>query len=181
MVGHDLRNPLTGIKNAAYILKKNYSSQLEEKGNAQLKTINDCVEYSDKIVRDLLEYSSATRLDLINTNLKRLIDDSLSTFAVPSNVQLTNEVKDKENALLVDNGQIQRVFSNLIKNAFEAMPNGGKLQISSSRKMSGKVAIAFSDSGVGMSEDALKKLWTPFFTTKAKGLRCRLIYLQEDN
>ena len=170
MVGHDLRNPLTGIKNAVYILKKNYGSQLEEKGNAQLKTINDCVEYSDKIVRDLLEYSSATRLDLINTNLKRLIDDSLSTFAVPSNVQLTNDVKDNENVLLVDNGQIQRVFSNLIKNAFDAMPNGGKLQISSGRKMNGKVAVAFSDSGVGMSEDTLKKLWTPFFTTKAKGL-----------
>ncbi len=52
MVGHDLRNPLAGIRNATYILKKNYSSKLEEKGNAQLKTIEDCIEYSDKIIRD---------------------------------------------------------------------------------------------------------------------------------
>ncbi len=170
MVGHDLRNPLSGIKNAVYILKKNYGSQLEEKGNAQLKTIDDCVEYSDKIVRDLLEYSTVARLGLTKTNLKKLIDDSLSTFTVPSNVQLANDVKDDQNVLLVDNGQIQRVFSNLIKNAFDAMPNGGKLQISSGRKMTGKVAVAFSDSGVGMSEETLKKLWTPFFTTKAKGL-----------
>ena len=51
MVGHDLRNPLTGIKGASYVLKKNYGSKMDEKGNAMLKTIDDCVAYSDKIVR----------------------------------------------------------------------------------------------------------------------------------
>jgi C4-dicarboxylate-specific signal transduction histidine kinase len=47
--------------------------------------------------------------------------------------------------------------------------------------VNGDVEIAFFDSGEGMSEDTLKKLWTPFFTTKAKGMGVGLVYLQEDN
>lgn len=168
MVGHDLRNPLAGIKNATYILKKNYASRLEEKGNAQLKTIEDCVEYSDKIVRDLLDYSSEIKVDKIKTDPKTLVDSSLSSLVLPSNIQVLNEVSDRF-SLLVDTGQIQRVFSNLAKNAFDAMPNGGKLQITS-EKINEHVAVEFSDSGMGMSEITLKKIWTPFFTTKAKGM-----------
>ncbi len=168
MVGHDLRNPLTGIRGAAYILKKNYGTQLGQKGNDLLKTIDECVEYADKIVRDLVEYSGEIKLDKIETNPKRLVDNSLSTLVVPSNIQVINEVSE-EFSLSVDYGKIERVFSNLIKNALDAMPNGGKLKITS-KQVNGQVEVDFSDTGVGMSKDVLEKLWTPFFTTKAKGM-----------
>ncbi len=168
MVGHDLRNPLTGIKGASYVLKKNYGSKMDEKGNAMLKTIDDCVAYSDKIVRDLLEYSCEIKLDKIKSNPKKLVDDSLSALVVPGNVEVVNEAGD-EISTLVDNGKIERIFTNLIKNAFDAMPNGGKLHITS-RKMNNMVEVDFSDNGVGMSKDVLEKLWTPFFTTKAQGM-----------
>ena len=168
MVAHDLRNPLTGIKGASYLLKNNYGAKMGEEGNGLLKTIDDCVEYSDKIVSDLLEYSCEIKLDKIKTNPKRLVNDSLSTFMMQSNIQVINEASD-EFSLFVDNGKIERVFSNLIKNAFDAMPDGGKLHITS-RKVKGQVEIDFSDSGMGISKDSLKKLWTPFFTTKAKGM-----------
>jgi signal transduction histidine kinase len=156
MVGHDLRNPLTGIKGASYILKKNYGSKMDEKGNAMLKTIDDCVAYSDKIVRDLLEYSCEIKLDKIKTSPKRLVNDSLSTLVVPSNIEVINEASD-ELSTLVDNGKIERIFTNLIKNAFDAMPNGGKLHITS-RKMNNMVEVDFSDKGVGMSKAVLEKL-----------------------
>jgi len=168
MVGHDLRNPLSGIKGATYILKKNYGSKLDDKGNAQLKTIEQCIEYSDKIVRDLLEYSCEIKLERITTNAGKLVDSALSTFQPADNIGVKNEVENVS-PLFVDPGQIQRVFSNLIKNAFEAMPNGGELKITS-RKTGKDVAVAFSDSGTGITEGDLKKLWTPFFTTKAKGM-----------
>ncbi len=177
MVGHDLRNPLAGIKNATYILKKNYGSKLEAKGNAQLRTIEDCVEYSDKIVRDLLDYSCEIKIDKIKTDSKTLVDASLSALVLPSNIQVLNEVTDGI-SLLVDTGQIQRVFSNIVKNALDAMPNGGKMHITS-ENVSGLVAIDFSDSGVGMSEETLKKVWTPFFTTKAKGMGIGLSICKE--
>jgi signal transduction histidine kinase len=168
MVGHDLRNPLSGIRNATYFLKKNYEEKLGEKGNAMLKTIDECVEYSDKIVRDLLDYSSQIKLDKIVITPLRLVNDSLSTLVVAANVRVISEVGD-ELSMLVDNGKIERVFSNLIKNACDAMPEGGQLRITN-EKVKGYVKIDFSDSGTGMSKEVLQKLWTPFFTTKPKGM-----------
>ncbi len=168
MVGHDLRNPLSGIRNATYFLKKNYEEKLGDKGNAMLKTIDECVEYSDKIVRDLLDYSSQIKLDKILITPLRLVNDSLSTLVVPANVRVISEVGD-EFSVLVDNGKIERVFSNLIKNACDAMPEGGQLRITN-EKVKGYVKIDFSDSGTGMSKEVLQKLWTPFFTTKPKGM-----------
>jgi signal transduction histidine kinase len=64
---------------------------------------------------------------------------------------------------------MKRTFINLIRNAVEAMPNGGTLTIKS-RKIRDKITFAFSDTGVGMSEEVLKRLWNPLFTTKAKGM-----------
>ena len=168
MVGHDLRNPLTGIKGAAYVLKKNCSASFGDNEKEMIRTIENCVEYSDKIVNDLLEYSRAVKLDLTETTPKRLVDTALSTLQVTKNVELTNETSDKP-ILKVDIGKIQRVFTNVIKNAFDAMPEGGQIKISSKRT-NGNVQITFSDNGMGMSEETLKKLWVPFFTTKAKGM-----------
>jgi signal transduction histidine kinase len=168
MVGHDLRNPLTGIKGAVYVLRKNHVSKVDKKGNDLLKTIEDCVEYSDKIVRDLLEYSCEIKLDKTEASPRQLVDGSLSTIVVPSNIQLINEA-DGEFSVSVDTGKIERVFTNLIKNAFDAMPEGGRLKITSGR-VNGQVEMDFSDNGVGMSKAILDKLWTPFFTTKAKGM-----------
>ena len=168
MVGHDLRNPLSGIRNSVYVLRKNYGEKLEEKGNSMLNTIDNCVEYSDKIVRDLLDYSCELKLNKIKTNPKRLVDDSLSTLVVPANIWVINEVSD-EFSVMVDNGRIERVFSNLIKNAFDAMPNGGDLKITT-EKMKSEVQVGFSDTGTGMSPEVLQKLWTPFFTTKPRGM-----------
>jgi signal transduction histidine kinase len=168
MVAHDLRNPLAGINGASYMLKKNYGEKMDEKGNRLLEVIGDCVEYSDKIVRDLLEYSCEIKLNKTKANPEGLVTDSLSTLVVPGNVLVINEVSD-EFSLWVDNGKLQRVFSNLIKNALDSMADGGILKITS-RKVNGEVEIGFSDTGTGMSDDTLKRLWTPFFTTKAKGM-----------
>jgi signal transduction histidine kinase len=63
---------------------------------------------------------------------------------------------------------MQRVFLNLIKNALEAMPNGGKLLVES-HEQNGQVLINFSDTGIGIPEESIHELWTPLKTTKAKG------------
>jgi PAS domain S-box-containing protein len=67
MIGHDLRNPLTGIAGAAYYLKAKYDSKIDEKGKEMLKTIEKAIEYSDKIISDLLDYSREMRLELAET------------------------------------------------------------------------------------------------------------------
>jgi signal transduction histidine kinase len=168
MVAHDLRNPLSGIKNANYVLKKNYRPVLDSRGNLMLDTIDDCVDYSDKIVKDLLEYASKIKMDKVMASVRGLINRSLEAFVISENVEIRNEVSEEVLAV-VDPLKMQRVFTNLISNALDAMPNGGVIVISSRREGKG-IVVEFSDNGQGMSEETLKKLGLPFFTTKAKGM-----------
>jgi signal transduction histidine kinase len=168
MVAHDLRNPLTGIKGAAYSLKKNYSQQIGEKGTNLLKVIDDCVEYSNKIVSDLLDYSGEIKIDKIKTTPYSLVCEVLSTLVVHSNIKILNLTSNEE-LINVDPAKMKRVFSNIIKNAFDAMPNGGTLTVTSNKLQEG-TEINFVDTGVGMPEEVAKKIGTPFFTTKAKGM-----------
>jgi signal transduction histidine kinase len=168
MIGHDLRNPLTGITSATYYLRKKYGTLMDEKGRDMLEVIEKDIEYSNKIINDLLEYSKAIKLDLKETNPKSAVAEALSHVDFPKNVQLI-DLTETTPTIKIDVDRMKRVFINLIKNAIDAMPNGGKLTITS-EKANDKVKIAFADTGVGISEENLKKLFGPLFTTKAKGM-----------
>ncbi len=168
MVAHDLRNPLTGIKGAVYSLRRNYGKDMGEKGVDLLKVIDDCVEYSNKIVSDLWEYSSEIKLDKSKYTPYQLIQSGLTTLVVPKNIKIIDHTND-DFTIKVDSAKMTRVFSNLTKNAIDAMPDGGTLTISS-LKLQKEAEIDFVDNGVGMSEEVAKKIGEPFFTTKAKGM-----------
>jgi PAS domain S-box-containing protein len=168
MVGHDMRNPLTGIANATYFLKTKSKSKMDRKELEMIGVIEKCVDYSDKIINDLLDYSRALKLELIETNPKLLLKQALSLLQVPANVHLVDKTH-REPTLRVDSAKMQRVFLNLIKNALEAMPNGGKLLVESHGQHE-QVLINFSDTGVGIPEESMHELWTPLKTTKAKGM-----------
>jgi signal transduction histidine kinase len=168
MVAHDLRNPLAGIRNASFVLKKRHGSAIDESGQNMLQIIDECVVYSDKIVQNLLDYSSEMRLDKIDISPRKLVANTLSKFILPNNITLINETSD-ELLVTVDPTKIEQVFTNLLVNAFDAMPNGGPLKVTN-KKVKGFIQIDFSDTGVGMSKVVLEHLWLPFFTTKAKGM-----------
>jgi signal transduction histidine kinase len=168
MIGHDLRNPLTGISTATYYLKAKYASAMDDRGKEMLKIIEDDVAYSNKIVNDLLEYSRRVHLELQDSNPKSLVEKSLALLSVPENVQLVN-LTQEEPEMRVDLIKMSRAFTNLIKNAFDAMPSGGSLTIES-RKLNEHVEFTFADTGVGMTKETLEKIWTPLYTTKAKGM-----------
>jgi len=168
MVGHDLRNPLTGIAGAVYYLKMKLDSQMDEKSKEMLRLIEKDIEHSNMIINDLLDFSREVRLELKETNVRLILDEVLSVVKVPDNVQLTDDTH-YEPVMRVDVEKIKRVFANIIKNAVDAMPQGGKLTIKS-RSRHGNVEIVFTDTGTGMSKEVMEKIWTPFFTTKAKGM-----------
>ncbi|NWG11208.1 PAS domain S-box protein [Candidatus Bathyarchaeota archaeon] len=168
MVGHDLRNPLTGISGATYYLKRKLGSKIDKPLEEMLKLIEENVEYSEKIVSDLLEYSREIRLEPAKTTPKSIINQALSSVKIPVNIQVSDGTRD-EPEVRMDVQKMKRVFVNIINNAFDAMPDGGTLKITSAQK-NGKLQIAFSDSGSGIPKDVLEKVWTPFFTTKAKGM-----------
>jgi len=168
MVGHDLRNPLSGIRGATYYIKTKYASMMDPRGREMLKIIEDSILYSNKIVNDLLEYSRKVKLELSETDPKSLITECISLVTLSEKIHVTNLTLDQPK-LTVDVDKLKRAFTNVIQNAVDAMPEGGALIIKS-RKVGDNIEFNFADTGVGMSKETLKKLWTPLFTTKAKGM-----------
>jgi len=168
MVGHDLRNPLTGIAGATYYLKTKLGSNTDKKSMEMLELIEKDIEHSNSIITDLLEYSREIRLELTETNPKLLMKEALSLVKFPQNIQLLDSTQS-EPEIKVDSEKMKRVFVNIIKNAFDAMPEGGELTITSNES-NGSLEIDFKDTGVGMSKNVIEKLGTPLFTTKARGM-----------
>jgi PAS domain S-box-containing protein len=168
MIGHDLRNPLTGIKNSAYFMKKKGEELTPKQTREMLETIDKCVDYSNRIVSDLLDYSGEIHLTLREESPKKLLNDALKISGIPEKITVTNRLKDTP-LLKLDPDKIKRVFINLIKNAVDAMPNGGKITING-RERGGNLQVSFTDTGIGISEEILPKLFLPLFTTKAQGM-----------
>ncbi len=167
-VGHDLRNPLTAIKGASYYLKMKLSSKMNKKSKEMLNIIENDIQYSNKIINDLLDFSKDIHLNRAKTSVKSIVEETLAKMEFPKKVKII-DLTNKDDEALVDATQMSRVFQNIIKNAIEAMPKGGQLQIMS-EKVSHSLKITFRDTGIGISKENMSKLGSPLFTTKAKGV-----------
>ena len=166
MVGHDLRNPLQGITGALSLLQDDSLTKEERAEMHQL--IQHDIEFADAIVRDLLDYSAEIRLSLEETTLRSIARESIAGLTVPPNVTIEDLSEDKSR-VRIDSKRMKRVFTNLIKNAIDAMPEGGKITIASKNSNS-TAEITISDTGAGMPASFTENVWKPFQTTKAKGL-----------
>jgi signal transduction histidine kinase len=155
---------------AAYYLKTKHTSELGAKGQEMLETIEKAIIYSNKIVNDLLEYSRDIKLEFTETTPKGLLENALSLIEVPETIKIVDSTEDKP-TFKADAEKMRRVFVNIIRNAFDAMPDGGTLTVKS-RKVASKLEISFKDTGAGMSKETLRKIkgGVPLFTTKAKGM-----------
>jgi sensor domain CHASE-containing protein/nitrogen-specific signal transduction histidine kinase len=173
MVGHDLRSPLAGIRNAVYYLKTRAGPQLDEKEKQMLEIIDDNVTHSSNITSDLLDFSREIKLEKKLINLKALVQHSLMLANIPKNVEVKDLVPDNIRVEAAAD-KMERVFTNIIKNAAESMPNGGLLTIAIS--IDGEnLSISLTDTGVGMPNETLQKLWTVLFTTKTRGIGLGLV------
>ena len=168
MVGHDLRNPLTGITGATYYMKTKYASNIDCKGRDMLEIIEKDIEHANKIINDLLEYSRELKLKLVETDPKSMLKEAIASMHVPESVRILDKTCT-EPKIRVDAERMRRVLMNIMKNAIDAMPKGGCVSVKS-EKTGEMMIMSFSDNGIGMPKDVLNKIWTPLFTTKAKGM-----------
>jgi sensor domain CHASE-containing protein/nitrogen-specific signal transduction histidine kinase len=173
-IAHDLRNPMQGINAAAYYLKTKIRSTADEKTSKMLTLIEKDIKYSDRIIQQLLEYSEPIWLEFDDTTIGEIVKEALCQVRIPEKIQVVNEVNDPKNGdhkqkIRIDKQKIRAVFGHMIENAVEAMPNGGILKIGSTQLKS-NVIFTLSDTGIGMSKEQLGKVWSPLFTTKAKGM-----------
>ena len=167
-LGHDLRNPLAGIKNGVYLVKKKGNKITEEDRAEILRIIEVAIEDSNRIVTSLIEYSSELLLTPELCTPKSLVADALSKIQVPSHINLQNEASD-ETKMLLDTTRLESVFAGIIQNAMQAMPEKGALHLKSCVDGS-NMQFCFEDTGVGIAEDMLDRIFTPLVTTKAKGM-----------
>jgi signal transduction histidine kinase len=168
MIGHDLRNPLTGIKNAAYYLKRKQGNLDPEKAVEMTMVIDRSVDHANAIINDLLDYSRDIHLELEESTPTSLFAVALASIQIPERIKIVNKSTD-EPTMLLDLDKIERVFVNIIKNAVDAIPENGTLELTN-RQGEEEVEFIFRDTGTGMSEQTIARIFTPLFTTKAKGM-----------
>lgn len=178
-VGHELRNPLGIIKNSIYYLKMKLG-YADEKVQKHLNIMEREIARSNKIINDLLSFARSKKPILQKTQINNIVRDALSRTTVPDKVAVITELGGHLPPLMADPDQIEQVFINLISNAVQAMPDGGRLIIKSEvqripppdfgSRTSDFVVISFTDTGCGIPEENIGKLFEPLFTTKAKGI-----------
>ena len=172
MVGHDIRNPLQAITSDVYLAKTELAStsESEEKKNAleSLDEVEKNVEYINKIVADLQDYARSIKPMVQETDLEAIIENLLLKNDAPKNIKGSSSVENDSKKIVADPDLLKRILYNLMTNAVQAMPEGGKLSVHAYRD-GGDYVITVKDTGMGIPEEAKSKLFTPLFTTKAKG------------
>jgi two-component system NtrC family sensor kinase len=179
-VAHELNSPLTGILTFAHVLAKRMPEGSEEQQRLQM--IAKQAERCATIIRQLLDLARERRPEKKLHDLPGLLDQSIALFEHQPRFAAIKIHRDDDPAVqqvLVDAGQMQQVFVNLLVNAGEAMPDGGQLVIRT-RKLAGNttsgtsvggdaVQILFCDTGVGIPPENIRRIFDPFFTSKAVG------------
>ena len=173
MVGHDIRNPLQSIVSSSYLLKQEIADLPDNDAKKSMcesiETIDEQILYIDKIVSDLQEYSREIEPLKEEVNLNKIINHVLSNVRIPKNIEVQTSIDKKLEKMKTDPTCITRILTNLIINAVQAMPNGGKLSVDACQE-GDKTILTVEDTGAGIPEEVKPKLFNPLFTTKAKGM-----------
>ena len=167
-VAHELRNPLNVVKTSVYYLL-NARNASPEKIKSHLERIERQVGVADRVITALNDFARLPAPELERVDVGSLLKDVLEVTMLPSNVTVEWSLPTPRPAVLGDKTQLQIVFGNLIRNARDAMPNGGILRLIA-RDGADTVEISVQDSGVGIPPDNLSRIMEPLYSTKAKGI-----------
>ncbi|MBA7706618.1 Adaptive-response sensory-kinase SasA [subsurface metagenome] len=164
---HEIRNPLTVMKNSLYLLGEVVSHK--EKAKRHLDLIDLQLEEASYIVKELLDFTREIKPQLFSTSVNDAVRMSLSSRQIPRPVKVVDDLSQDLPQIKVDETQIKQILINLISNAIQAMPEGGKLSVRTYLEHS-YLTISISDTGEGISKENLDKIFQPLFTTKQKGI-----------
>jgi signal transduction histidine kinase len=173
MVGHDIRNPLQAIVGELFLEKQEADSLQDSPAKKNIlesiKAIEDNIFYINKIVSDLQDFAKPIKEaqeEAVDINV--VIADVLSIVPIPRNIQIQIHVEDGFPIIYTSYQTLKRALINLVQNAVQAMPNGGKVVILANIKAD-KAEIIVQDTGGGIPEDVKPNLFKPLFSTKSKG------------
>ena len=165
-IAHELNNPLGVITMYSNILKEELEEN--EQVHEDLQIIVDQADRCKNIVGNLLNFARKNHCRPVPTDLNELILRSINTVLKPDNIQIDYNSFLSDPEVDLDPDQMMQVLTNLEKNAVDAMPEGGQLLLET-HESGDEVRIVIKDNGIGIPEENIEKLFTPFFTTKKMG------------
>lgn len=163
---HDVKNPLTVIKGMAELLLG--EDEVPQGIRDEITLIRDSAQKANLILTDLLTFARQSKPDMSERDMRETIEAALRLTAFPvrkAHVEVSKDLPEQPVMMVYDPQQIEQVLVNLITNAVQAMPNGGKIRINLSQG-DGVIAIAVQDTGIGIPPENLNRIFDPFFTTK---------------
>jgi two-component system sensor histidine kinase HydH len=170
-VAHEIRNPLSSIKGFAQYFVKRFSGQQEEQGYASVMVKE--VDRLNHVITDLLDFAGSKEPNREPQSLETIADQALKLLAPDLDARKVAVVREYEPnlpAVPVDRDRISQVFINLLLNALESMEAGGEIRIGLHRcAPPSAVEISVADTGAGIPEGDLEKVFEPFFSRKRKG------------
>ncbi|MFH2104376.1 MAG: PAS domain S-box protein [Chloroflexota bacterium] len=176
-IGHELRNPLGVISNAVFYLR-GILPQTDPKVNEYFSIIEDESQIAEKIIRGLLDFSHPLQPDRGPVSVPELVERSLGVSPPPADIQVRLHLPARLPPVHVDHRQIEQALGNLLINAYQAMPQGGRLTIraekatldSPQNPAQPAIALHIIDTGTGVLPEFIDQLFEPLFSTKARGI-----------
>jgi two-component system NtrC family sensor kinase len=170
-MAHEINNPIFVISGRAEMLLE--GTDLSQEARKDIEIINSQADRIRKLVDSLLKFSRHNSKQLQEVNINDTIEGVLSLIGyhkLPSHeVEINKDFALDLRPVKADLNQLQEVFLNLFINAFQAMPNGGRLSIATKNINDKFVEIQVGDTGVGIDSKHLKDIFMPFFSTKKEG------------
>jgi signal transduction histidine kinase len=167
-VAHELRNPLNVVKTSVYYLL-NARNPTAEKKAEHLQRIERHIILADGVITALSSFAKLPVPNFRPFAVERCVREALEVNPPPINIEVVVDCPAALPQALADIDQIRIVFGNLIRNAREAMPDGGRLTIAT-RPNGSSLDVAVSDTGVGIAPENLRQIMEPLYSTKSKGL-----------
>ncbi len=167
-IAHELRNPLNVIKTSAFYLL-HAKNPTAEKTAAHIDRVERQVGQAENVIASLVRFARMPLPDLRPVEIPRIVADLLTTLELPPNIEFIESYPSGPVSAVMDEGQIRIVLENLIRNACDAMPNGGRLTVSATVKHP-YVDIQVADTGHGIEPDKLQRVMEPFYSTKSRGV-----------
>jgi len=175
-LAHEIRNPLHAISGALAIIQRR-SDLKDDLLNQSIKIINEEVNHLNEFVQECLNFVRPPNMVRIaQVEISEVISVVMNIIShmfesESKKIKIVTDMNPDLPKIYVNYEEIKQAFLNIVKNAFEAMPEGGQFTIKTRYKLDSAkwVEVSFSDSGIGIKKENLSKLSNPFFTTKLRG------------
>ncbi len=170
-VAHDLRNPLGIIKNSVELIEISLKDKDDENLKKKVAMIRTASERMSRQINDVLDFVRTRPLQLEKKSLLKILESAVKSN-IPESIKIIKPLNDVQ--IQCDGKQMEVVFSNIIANAVESMESSGEIKIRINDNQS-SVKIEIEDSGPGIQQENLDKIFDPLFTTKSSGTGLGLV------